>query len=171
MEYYTKHGHKIRNPVAYASTGAPMFEKNGDVNINKERTIYKVNCADNKIYIGETGNYKQRMAQHFGGKGSKVTQKFKPKKAVVVDKVPGYLARDAEQHYVEENIKKYGYDNVRGGLYTNSKTLQHSQQKRTTNKTVTCFTCGKKGHYSSNCFSNVGYGCGYDDDYFSDDLY
>ena len=28
-----------------------------------------------------------------------------------------------EQYYTEQNIKKYGYDNVRGGKYTNSNTL------------------------------------------------
>ena len=46
---------------------------------------------------------------------------------------------------VDSWIQKHGYNNVRGGSYVNSKTLQKSNLP-------TCFNCGKKGHYSNQCF-------------------
>ena len=43
--YYTENGTIIRNPEAYARTGAPMFKtKYGNTrNINEETDIYKLN--------------------------------------------------------------------------------------------------------------------------------
>tara|TARA_Y100000389_G_C17469360_1_gene528842 strand:- start:1642 stop:2085 length:444 start_codon:yes stop_codon:yes gene_type:complete len=144
-KYYTQYGTLIRNPEAYASTGAPMFThfytkygniinnpsqyfKNGgelyyDEDINEETTIYKVNCKHTKKYIGKTNNLERRIEQHFTGNGSEVTKKFKPKSYNIIDTVPGFFANDAEQFYTEEYIDQYGYSNVRGGRYTNSKTL------------------------------------------------
>ncbi len=146
-QYYNAYGQRIRNPKAYASTGAPMYKnfttkrgkkinnpksyvKSGGSlyanNINKEKSIYIVECDDNKKYIGETSNFDKRMKQHFTGNGSKVTQKFKPKKATELERIPGYFAKEIEQEYTDKFIRKYGYDNVRGGKYTNSKTLKKS---------------------------------------------
>jgi len=145
-QYYTSYGKPIRNPEAYAATGAPMhknfttrtgkkiydpdaYTKSGgqlysNKDINEERSIYKVECRGGKKYIGETSNFDRRMDQHFSGRGAKVTKKFQPKNALELDRVPGYFAKEVEQEYTEEYIEKYGYDNVRGGKYTNSKTLK-----------------------------------------------
>ena len=120
--YYTKNGNIIRNHAAYAKTGAPMFDYKGK-NINKPTDIYKTNCSHGKKYIGKTTDIERRSHQHFSGNGSKVTQKFKPKSIEVIDTVPGYFSDIVEQYHTEENIEKYGYQNVRGGSYTNSKTL------------------------------------------------
>jgi hypothetical protein len=104
MPYYTKYGKPIRNVRAYASTGAPMYKGKSSNNINKRRSIYKVECQNGKKYIGETGNFNKRINQHFNGAGSKVTQKFKPKSARELDRVPGYFAKEAEQYYTEKNM-------------------------------------------------------------------
>jgi len=102
-QYYNAYGQKIRDPRAYAETGAPMYTKfhtaggstvrnperylqSGgklyhDCDINEEKIIYKVNCETGKKYIGMTNNFERRMDQHFSGRGAKVTQKFEPKDA------------------------------------------------------------------------------------------
>ena len=126
-KYYTKNGTYIKNPTAYAKTGAPMYkDRNGEFdskNINETTYIYKLNLEQGKKYIGKTANIQQRMNQHFSGNGSKVTKKFAPKDGEIVDMCPGYFSDKLEQKYTNKNIKKHGYNNVRGGKYTNSNTL------------------------------------------------
>jgi len=134
--YYTKTGDYIKFPTAYAKTGAPMYTSkyNKSNDINKQHDIYKIECAGGKKYIGKTANIDKRMDQHFSGNGSKVTQKFKPKSATVIDSCPGYFSDKLEQKHTEQEIKKHGYSNVRGGKYTNSKTLKGSNYKGFQNK-------------------------------------
>ena len=125
MKYYTKNGAFIYKPKAYAKTGAPMYmTKIGkSTNINRTTYIYKLNLENNKKYIGKTTNIDRRMYQHFNGCGSKVTQKFKPMDWKIIDTCFGYFSDKKEQKYTNKYIYKYGYDNVRGGKYINSITL------------------------------------------------
>ena len=118
--------------------------------INTPTCIYKLDLAEGKKYIGKTSNFNNRMDQHFSGDGAMVTKKFKPTKWKVLDEVPGFFADDIEQDYTEEYIDKYGYENVRGGTYTNSKTLKKTMSSKST-KVVTCFKCGRAGHYANQC--------------------
>jgi len=151
-QFYTKSGTKIRNPTAYAATGAPMFNtKYGNSkNINEETDIYKLDCKNGKKYIGKTTNIEKRLNQHFTGNGAQVTKKFTPYRAEILETIPGYFADEAEQDHTDDNINKYGYDNVRGGKYTNSKTLKYNNKS-----TNNCFRCGRKGHYASSCYANT----------------
>lgn len=123
-QYYTKNGNKINNPDAYAKTGAPMYDNFTNKNINAPTKIYKLNLEGDKKYVGKTTNIDQRMEQHFSGNGAKVTKKFKPIDGKIVDECPGYFSDKLEQKYTGKYIKKHGYENVRGGKYTNSKTLK-----------------------------------------------
>ena len=132
--YYTQNGTLIRNPDSYAKTAAPMYKtKNTEsTNINQPHYIYKINCSSGKKYIGKTSNIEKRLNQHFTGNGSKVTQKFKPKSAAIIDSCPGYFSTDLEQYHTDKNINKHGYENVRGGKYTNSNTLHKTKNNQYT---------------------------------------
>jgi len=127
--YYTQNGSIIRNPQAYAETGAPMYKTKNTrtTDINKPHDIYKINCSDGKKYIGKTADIERRIHQHSTGNGAKVTQKFKPKTVEIVDSCPGFFSTKLEQYHTDENITDHGYENVRGGKYTNSKTLHKTQ--------------------------------------------
>jgi len=131
--YYTQNGIAIRNPVAYAKCGCPMFETDSiydTKDINQKTYIYKINLEDGKKYIGKTVNIQRRMRQHFNGNGAKVTQKFKPIKYKILDSCPGFLADEIEQIYTNSYIVKYGYNNVRGGTYTNSISLRRTTEQQ-----------------------------------------
>ena len=126
MSFYTKRGGSIRHPEAYAKTGAPMYKtkyEEGGYNINQETSIYQLNLEDGKKYVGKTTNYDRRMREHYGGRGSEVTKKFKPIDGDLIDTCPGYFSDKLEQKHTDRAIREYGYDKVRGGKYVNSKTL------------------------------------------------
>ena len=89
---------------------------------------------DGKIYIGKTGNVQKRMKQHFSGDGARVTKKFKPINCEVLDSCPGFLANEIEQLYTNKYIVEYGYNNVRGGKYTNSTSLHRTKINEETRK-------------------------------------
>lgn len=126
--YYTESGTRIRNPEAYARTGAPIYKGNySNKDINRPTTIYKMSLKDGKKYIGKTTDIDRRVEEHFTGRGSRVTKKFSPKSGEVIDECPGFFADELENYYTDKNIDKYGYDNVRGGRYTNSKTLRKEE--------------------------------------------
>ena len=122
MTYYTENGKKIWKPNAYAKTGAPMYRTKyyESQNINAPTSIYKLNLKNNKKYIGKTTNIERRIGQHFSGNGAQATKKYSPTSYKVLDEVPGYFSSKVEQKYTNKYIDKHGYENVRGGKYTNS---------------------------------------------------
>ena len=164
--YYTQSGKKIRNPDAYARTGAPMYTTRytESKDINAPTSIYKMNLKGGKKYVGKTTDVDRRMNQHFSGNGAKVTKKFKPIDAKVVDEVPGLFSDEVEQEYMEKYLDKHGYENVRGGYYTNSKTLKKNDEsfhtmwnqkpkKSKPKKISKCSRCGRSGHSKDKCYA------------------
>ena len=160
-QYYTEAGEPIKYPKAYAATGAPMYEtqNNRVKDINAPTSIYKLNLENGKKYIGKTTDVDRRMEQHFSGRGAKVTRKFKPQSGKVIDEVPGFFSDDTEQYYTEQNIQKYGYNNVRGGKYTNSNTLHKTNYNNSLQfkkkASYACKRCGRSGHTKSDCYAET----------------
>jgi len=152
MSFYTYSGEKIYNPEAYAKTGAPMYKTKytESKNINEKTYIYKLELENDKKYIGKTNNVERRMNDHFSGYGAKVTKKFKPIEGEVIDSCNGFFSSDLEQNKTEKYISKHGYDNVRGGSYTNSKTLKYNNNFNSKK----CKRCGNIGHYMSSCYAS-----------------
>ena len=77
--------------------------------------VYVLELEDECFYIGQTYNLNQRLAQHFGGSGSKWCRLHKP---VSVLKVY-YPATepDLENTITKLYINLHGKDKVKGGSY------------------------------------------------------
>lgn len=101
-----------------------MYKYGNNNDQNSKTFIYILYLEHNKIYIGKTTNFWRRMKAHWTKRGAQVTKKFKPIYGHILTMCNGYFADNLEQKYTKKYIKKYGYNNVRGGSYTNSKTLQ-----------------------------------------------
>lgn len=119
MVYYTQTGSRVYSPRAYALTGAPMYDEQGN-NVNELKTVYVAHLENGKKYIGYTRDFYRRCDQHFSGRGARVTQKYRPYRIDEIERVPGYFAVEYEQYCTAEFMKEFGYDRVRGGKYVNS---------------------------------------------------
>lgn len=87
--------------------------------------IYLLHLTNGKKYIGKTTDLNKRLYQHFNGTGAKVNQKFIPISYEILDTCYGYFANELEKRHTLKFINIYGYKNVRGGPYVNSKTLKY----------------------------------------------
>ena len=62
---------------------------------------------------------------------AKLQKKIKPIEGKIICICNGYFSTKQEQHYTQTHIEKYGYCNVRGGSFTNSKTFRKKVEKPT----------------------------------------
>lgn len=137
---YTKAGKPIRNPAAYAATGAPVKSKNGQrVNsaVKYSRTVqsksmlaaakaakkanpkakafsYTLQLDDDKQYVGYSANPEKRLKQHISGSGAEVTKELKPKAVTITPDSSKATAKKAETKTYYQQKKKLGGDRVRG---------------------------------------------------------
>jgi len=78
--------------------------------------LYVLKLDNDKYYIGITLNLNQRLSQHFSGDGSKWTKVHKPINVIEIQ--INNVDESLENKVTLEYMKKYGWENVRGGSYT-----------------------------------------------------
>lgn len=114
-------------------------------------TVYVLLLENNKYYIGKTDNIKARLHNHFNGNGSMWTKKYKPIR--LIEQHDGCEQFD-EEKYTLIYMKKYGVENVRGGIYTQivlDKSSLDNIHKMLANENNVCFHCNKEGHFINKC--------------------
>jgi predicted GIY-YIG superfamily endonuclease len=75
--------------------------------------IYVWLLEEDKYYIGWSENLSHRLKQHSSEDGAKWTQKYKPVKIIEIS----LGNKEVEKAKTIEYMKKYGWENVRGGPY------------------------------------------------------
>ena len=83
--------------------------------------IYVLKLCKGKYYVGLSHNVKKRFERHKCGEGAKWTQLYKPIKILEATKTPYNSYKNAgpmEDAKTIEMMKKYGRENVRGGIYS-----------------------------------------------------
>ncbi len=77
-------------------------------------TVYVLELAEGRYYIGFTREYQKRIQCHFSGKGADYTRQFTPVRVLTAHHdVPIRFENELTEIY----IGQYGWQNVRGGDY------------------------------------------------------
>ena len=90
--------------LRYSTEQIPYFPVGTDY-------IYVWELEEKKYYVGTSGNLSQRLKQHSSEDGAKWTQKYKPVKIIEIC----LGNKEVENRKTIEYMKKYGWENVRGG--------------------------------------------------------
>ena len=85
-----------------------------------EYLLYVLGCEDNTYYVGMTTDIVRRFNQHISGKGCWFTRKYKPIR--IIELRHTYTKNPEEAALLESKlackyVKKYGFENVRGGAF------------------------------------------------------
>jgi predicted GIY-YIG superfamily endonuclease len=117
--------------------------------------LYILQCESGKYYVGKTADVMRRYEEHKSGKGSAWTKKYKP---VRLMECRGITSDHDENNATKDLMKKYGIENVRGGIYTQIALPEEymSVLKLEFRGTAdTCYKCNLAGHFANSCPNEV----------------
>lgn len=111
--------------------------------------IYVLKLEQDKYYVGNTERpIQERIQEHFNGSGTEWTRKYKPLE-VLFTKI-GTI--DDENKETLILMKKYGYQNVRGGNWCHMK-LEYLPTEYELKQQQCCHRCGRMGHFAKSCYA------------------
>lgn len=119
------------------------------------QSIYVLQLANGKYYIGKTADVIQRFTQHASGTGAAWTTMHRPLR--LVETRPLTSPHD-ENNTTKDYMKKYGIQNVRGGSYaqiTLPDEVRSVLEREFRGNDDQCVKCGLAGHFVGRCTVDV----------------
>lgn len=92
------------------------------MDIKSEKYIYVLKLKDDKYYVGQSTEPDSRIKKQFDGKGSAWTKLHNPIEIVLLQSIGVMDYKEAERYenqIVLTYMKEHGWENVRGGYFTN----------------------------------------------------
>jgi len=118
---------------------------------NKKYTIYILELERGKYYVGRSEHTKNRLNDHFLGRGSVFTRKYKPKKLL---QTFSNCDEFDEDKYVFKLMDVYGIENVRGGVFSSLTISDNDRsyiEKRILGASDRCYYCRSPDHFIREC--------------------
>lgn len=117
----------------------------------KMEQLYVLQCESGKWYVGKTTDVMRRFEEHKTGKGSAWTKKYKPVRLVECRTI---TSDHDENNVTKDLMKKYGVENVRGGIYAQvvlpDEYVNVLKLEFRGNADV-CYKCNLAGHFANKC--------------------
>lgn len=88
--------------------------------------LYILKLENDKWFIGKSANVEKRYEQHLNGEGDTFTQLHKP---VSLELSRDLTSETDQDETVREYMRKYGVENVRGGIYNKTEFSSYDLSK------------------------------------------
>lgn len=114
-------------------------------------SLYVLQLANGKYYVGKTADVIKRFDQHKSGSGSAWTKVHAPIR--LVETRPVTSPHD-ENNVTKDYMKKYGINNVRGGSYAQLAIPDDARgvlEREFRGNEDQCIRCGLAGHFIGQC--------------------
>ena len=130
----------------------------------KMESLYVLELANGKYYVGKTFDVEERFKRHMSGNGPKWTKLHRP--IAIIEQRP-CTSDTAEDELTKEYRDKYGAANVRGGTYMGMYSSEFVREwfKGKVQKDSTCasknlcYNCHKPGHFTKECVNEPAHFC------------